>query len=108
MYKQSEPGPVVEQNGNARRLELMYNGKTFPVLESEPPFSRFFLQKICKNVINSNPGARYELARDDKGRITAIVWSGLRNDQQFKELESTLAWSVKKVAEKRKGTLKEY
>jgi hypothetical protein len=108
MYKQSEPVPVVEQNGNARRLELMYNGKAFPILESEPPFSRFFLQKICKNVVNSNPGARYELARDDKGRITAIVWSGLQNDQQFKELESTLAWSVKKVAEKRKGTLKEY
>ena len=107
MYKPVDPGQV-EVDTNSRRLELIYNGKAFPVLESEAPFSRFFLQKICKNVINSNPGARYDLFRDDKGRITAIVWSGLRDEQQYKELESTLAWSLKKVAEKRKGTLKEY
>lgn len=106
MYKPSNPSPV-EVDGNSRRLELTCNGKAFPVLETEAPFSRFFLQKICKNVINSNPGARYELVRDEKGRITALVWSGLRDEQQYKELESTLAWSIKKVAEKRKGTLKE-
>lgn len=107
MYKPVDPSPV-EVDVNSRRLELTYNGKAFPVLENEAPFSRFFLQKICKNVINSIPGARYELARDEKGRVTAIVWSGLRDEQQYKELESTLAWSLKKVAEKRKGTLKEF
>ncbi len=103
MYK-STASPKVEHlstSENSRRFDLTLEGRPFPVMENEPPFSRFFLEKICKSITKSNPGVRYELERDGQGKISAIVWYGLPGDQQ-KEVESTLAWSLKKVAEKRR------
>jgi hypothetical protein len=86
-----------------KKFELAIDGKAFHIAESEAPFSRFFIGKICKSVAEHNPGAHFQLEKDERGRVSSIVWHNLPHGQE-KEIANTLLWSLKKVAEKRKDS----
>ncbi|MGI0090646.1 MAG: hypothetical protein ACREBS_02955 [Nitrososphaerales archaeon] len=83
------------------KFELNLGGEPFPVSEEESPFSRFFIGKICGTIKDANPRSSFELEKDERGRVTAVVWHNIGETQQ-REIANTLAWSMRKVAEKRK------
>ena len=88
---------------DVKKFELVLNGRAFHVNEGEAPFSRFFLGKICKTVAEHNPGSSFELEKDERRRVSAVVWHNLPEAQQ-KEIENTLAWSLRKIAEKKRSS----
>ncbi len=96
--KQSSVSEQLE--GETKRFEFVLDQTPYPVQEDEPPFSGFFLGKICKSMIERNPSCSFELERDGKGRLSAIVWHNIDEAQQ-KEIARTLSWSLRKVAENR-------
>jgi hypothetical protein len=83
---------------NVSRFELKLQGRDYFVSEKEVPFSRFFVGKICHGIIEQNPGSRFELERNDEGLVRAVVWYNLP-DAQKRDVENTLAWSLKKISE---------
>lgn len=92
--EEASPG----EPSNATRFELKLQGRNYFVSEKEPPFSRFFIGKICRGISEQNPGACYELEKNEQGLVTAIVWHNLPEAQK-REVENTLAWSLKKILE---------
>jgi hypothetical protein len=77
-----------------------------PVLESEAPFSSFYIARILAGFKTKYPDFRWSFQKDANGAITQISFQGLAKDHeqdQKKELESTLSWAVKRVVENRKG-----
>ena len=86
--------------GRIKRFEFTLDSVPYPVYEEAAPFSRFFLGKICKSMIERNPECHFELKRDTEGRASAIVWHNL-DEAQEKEIARTLNWSLRKIAEKK-------
>jgi len=89
--------PVV---GEMKRFEFAVDQVPYAVHEDEPPFSGFFLGKICKSMTERNPSCFFELERNGEEQLTAIVWHNIDEIQQ-KEIARTLSWSLRKVAENR-------
>ena len=87
---------------STKRFEFVLDQTPYPVDEEAVPFSRFFLGKICKSMIDRNPQSYFELERDMRGRASAIVWHNL-DEMQEREIARTLAWSLRKIAEKKAG-----
>ena len=46
--------------GRIKRFEFALDSVPYPVLEDAAPFSRFFLGKICKSMIERNPDCYFE------------------------------------------------
>ena len=92
------PSATIE--GNVKRFEFALDQVPYSVDEEAAPFSRFFLGKICKSMIERNPQCHFELERDAQGRATAIVWHDL-DETQEREIARTLSWSLRKIAEKK-------
>jgi len=80
------------------RFELKLQDHDFFISEKEAPFARFFIGKICRSISEQNPDSRYELEKNNEGLVKAVVWYNLRETQK-KEIENTLAWSLKKIFE---------
>jgi hypothetical protein len=89
-----------------RRFELKLDGKPFPIQENEGPFTKFFVNKICKRVEANHPPARFELERNDTGQVTAVIWECLDGERIAGEISNTLDWTVRKVVETRSKTSK--
>jgi hypothetical protein len=86
--------------GETKRFEFAMDQVPYPVRDDEPPFSGFFLGKICKSMTERNPSCFFELERNEEGQLAAIVWHNIDEIQQ-KEIARTLSWSLRKVAENR-------
>jgi hypothetical protein len=80
------------------RFELKLQGRDYFISEKEAPFSRFFIGKICRSISEQNPDSHFELEKSDDGLVRAIVWYNLPEAQK-REVENTLAWSLKKISE---------
>jgi hypothetical protein len=89
-----------------RRFELKLEGKPFPIQENEGPFTKFFVNKICKGIEANHPPARFELERNDAGQVIAVMWEYLDGEKIAREISSTLDWTVRKVVETRSKTSK--
>ena len=83
-----------------KRFEFAVDQVPYPVHEDEPPFSGFFLGKICKSMTERNSSCFFELERNEEEQLTAIVWHNIDEVQQ-KEIARTLSWSLRKVVENR-------
>jgi hypothetical protein len=94
----SESSNSQNEGSSLSRFELKLKGNDYFVSEIEAPFSRFFVGKICRTIIEQNPGSYFELERTENGLVRAIVWHNLPETQR-REIENTLAWSLKKISE---------
>jgi hypothetical protein len=75
-----------------------------PIYENEAPFSSFYVNRILKGFEQKHPCFSYHFVRNENGAICEIQITGLSfNFEAKKELESTLAWTVKRIREKRSG-----
>ncbi|MDH2899751.1 MAG: hypothetical protein PXY39_02155 [archaeon] len=98
--KQTSPQKATAQS-NAFTLKL-----ETPVLESEAPFSSFYVNRILTGFKNKYPDFHWSFSKDANGAITQISFAGIvkdHEDEQKKELQTTLGWAVKRVSENRKG-----
>jgi len=90
--------PATVESVSISRFELKLQGLDYFISEKEAPFSRFFIGKICRGICEQNPDSHYELEKSEDGFVKAIVWYNLPESQK-KEIENTLAWSLKKISE---------
>lgn len=95
----SNESPPIAGPSSVSRFELKLQGKDFHISEKETPFSRFFLGKICRGISLQNPSSHYELEKGEDGLVSAVLWYNLPEAQK-REVENTLAWSLKKISEK--------
>ncbi|HZW54984.1 MAG TPA: hypothetical protein VFF30_01710 [Nitrososphaerales archaeon] len=82
-------------------FDFKLNGSVFPVEESEEPFSRFFINKVCKGISSKTPGARYEITKNDSGQAAGIIWHNI-DEKQEREIYNTLQWTLRKVEQNRR------
>jgi hypothetical protein len=80
---------------------LKLDNKPFPVEENEGPFSKFFVNKICKEIEANNPPARFELEKNSNGQVVAVVWENLDGERVAMQISNTLDWTLRKVKEDR-------
>ena len=107
--KRSEPSSTTKNAKPAQALsaqslhafDFKLNGSAFPVKESEEPFSRFFINKVCKGIASKSPGSRYELMKNNAGQISGIIWHNI-DEKQEREIYNTLQWTLRKVEQNRR------
>jgi hypothetical protein len=73
-----------------------------PVYENEAPFSSFFVKRILKAMRDKHPEFDYATYKDANGRVVSFEFEGA-DEKTRKELESTLAWTIKRIRKRRYG-----
>ncbi len=82
----------------------MLHGNAFPIKEDAGPFANFYLDKVANAMKEKHPESSFELEKNSENLVTSIVWRNITENQK-KELDDALEWTLRKVDENRKAEI---